>query len=66
MPDASSDTIDSLYDSITGVRPDWGTTERMALNDSYSDVVRYISIAALALSVPMLILVLLLPNLQLR
>lgn len=66
MPDASSDTVDSLYNSITGVLPDWGTTERMSVNDSYSDVMRYISIAALALSVPMFVFVFLMPNLQLK
>jgi len=66
LPDTPTETIEALYNSITGVLPEWGTAERTAVNESYSDVLRFISIAALALSAPMFVYVLLLPDLKLR
>ncbi|KAI9730867.1 MAG: hypothetical protein M1834_005585 [Cirrosporium novae-zelandiae] len=65
-PGTSEATINSLFQSITGILPAWGSSQRIAANAAYSDVMRYISISALALSVPMLPLVWFLPNLRLR
>ncbi|KAE8155296.1 major facilitator superfamily domain-containing protein [Aspergillus avenaceus] len=59
---ADEATVVSLYNSITGTLPEWGTAERTAVNQAYSDVMGYITIAALALSAPVVILALLLPN----
>jgi hypothetical protein len=50
LPDASTDTISSLINSISGVIPDWGTAERTAINDAYSDVMRRMTLVALIVS----------------
>ena len=42
--------------------PEWGTADRIAVNYAYSDVMRYITIVALAVSVPIMIFGLLLPD----
>ncbi|KOC07791.1 siderochrome-iron transporter [Aspergillus flavus AF70] len=55
-------TVVRLYNSITDTLPTWGTAERNAVNRAYSDVMGYITIAALALSAPVVILSLLIPN----
>ncbi|KAL4972939.1 major facilitator superfamily domain-containing protein [Aspergillus desertorum] len=60
--DVSEEQLTRLYNSITGTLPDWGTAERTAVNQAYSDVMGYITIAALAFAVPIVILTLLLPN----
>jgi len=65
LPSASDDSIESLFNSITGVLPEWGTTNRMAVNLAYSDVMRYITIVALVVGGPMIILAFLLPNVEL-
>ncbi|THU82058.1 MFS general substrate transporter [Dendrothele bispora CBS 962.96] len=65
LPNASDDTIESLFNSITGILPDWGTNDRFAANSAYSDVMRYITIAALVVGGPMILLALILPNVQL-
>ncbi|OKL57386.1 hypothetical protein UA08_07410 [Talaromyces atroroseus] len=54
--------IDTLFNSITGVLPAWGTPQRLAVNEAYSDVMGYITIAALALSAPVLIITFFMPN----
>ncbi|KAF7114675.1 hypothetical protein CNMCM5793_009626 [Aspergillus hiratsukae] len=54
--------LDQLYNSITGALPAWGTSERVAVNQAYSDVMGYISYAALAVSVPVVLLTLVLPD----
>ncbi|RHZ51664.1 putative siderochrome-iron transporter [Aspergillus thermomutatus] len=54
--------LDQLYNSITGTLPMWGTLERTAVNQAYSDVMGYISYAALAVSVPVVLLTLVLPD----
>lgn len=67
-----------LYNSITGELPAWGTAERVAVNKAYSDVMgwvcvfasrdvlanwcRYMTIAALGIAVPVVILTLFVPN----
>ncbi|KAK1148021.1 hypothetical protein N8T08_010654 [Aspergillus melleus] len=60
--DVSDDKVDTLYNSITGTLPPWGSTERGAVNQAYSDVMGYITIAALAFSAPVVVLALILPN----
>jgi len=64
--DASQATIDSVFNSVTGILPAWGSPERVAVDFAYSDVLKYITIAALATSIPMLPLAWYLPNLQLN
>ncbi|KAF4160187.1 hypothetical protein CNMCM6936_005229 [Aspergillus lentulus] len=54
--------LDQLYDSITGTLPVWGTWQRAAVNHAYSDVMGYICYAALAVSVSVVLLTLLLPD----
>ncbi|KAH1344071.1 hypothetical protein KXV68_002167 [Aspergillus fumigatus] len=54
--------LDQLYNSITGTLPMWGTWQRVAVNQAYSDVMGYICYAALAVSVPVVLLTLLLPD----
>ncbi|KAE8366719.1 putative transporter [Aspergillus caelatus] len=54
--------IESLYNSVTGDLPAWGTPERLLVSQAYSDVIGYICIAALVLSVPVFVLTLFLPN----
>ncbi|KAL3458284.1 putative transporter [Aspergillus heterothallicus] len=61
-PGVGEDQVQRLYNSITETLPDWGTDERTAVNQAYSDVMGYITIAALAFAVPIVILSLLLPN----
>ncbi|KAL2823831.1 major facilitator superfamily domain-containing protein [Aspergillus cavernicola] len=61
-PGASADQVDTLFNSITETLPAWGTAERNAVNQAYSDVMGYITIAALAFAVPIVILSLFLPN----
>ncbi|KKK25239.1 siderochrome-iron transporter [Aspergillus rambellii] len=58
----SESKVDILYNSITGTLPAWGTVERTAVNQAYSDVMGYITIAALAFSVPIVILSVFLPD----
>ncbi|TVY85123.1 Siderophore iron transporter [Lachnellula suecica] len=62
---ASESLVDSLFDSILGVLPVWGSPERMAINLAYSDVLRYITYAALGTSAIGFILVWFMPNLLL-
>ncbi|PKY01151.1 putative transporter [Aspergillus campestris IBT 28561] len=61
-PDANEYEVDKLYKSITGTLPAWGTPARTAVNQAYSDVMGYITIAALAFSAPIVILSIFMPN----
>jgi MFS family permease len=54
--------IDTVFNSITGDLPAWGTPDRIAAAEAYSDVMRSISIAALATSVVLLPMAWFLPN----
>ncbi|GIC86116.1 putative siderochrome-iron transporter [Aspergillus udagawae] len=54
--------LDQVYNSITGTVPVWGTSERTAVNHAYSDVMGYICYAALAVSIPVVLLTLALPD----
>lgn len=60
--DASESMVDSLFNSITGVAPAWGTPERTAVNLAFSDVLRYMTYAAVGTSVPGVLLSWLLPD----
>ncbi|GES58260.1 siderochrome-iron transporter [Aspergillus terreus] len=54
--------VERLFNSITDTLPAWGTPERTAVSQAYSDVMGYITIAALAFSVPVVLLALILPD----
>ncbi|KEF63827.1 uncharacterized protein A1O9_01805 [Exophiala aquamarina CBS 119918] len=64
-PSTAAATIDAVYDKITGGLPDPGTSERMAVNHAYSDILRYMTIAALVASTLPMIMIWFLPNLKL-
>ncbi|GJC92808.1 ENB1 protein [Colletotrichum higginsianum] len=59
---ASSELVDSLFNSIVGTAPAWGTPERNAINHAFTDVMKYMVYAAVGASTPGVILVWLLPN----
>ncbi|KAL4885728.1 major facilitator superfamily domain-containing protein [Aspergillus karnatakaensis] len=61
-PGADENQVTRLFNSITETLPQWGTPERTAVNQAYSDVMGYITIAALAFAVPIVLLSLILPN----
>ncbi|KAL4784991.1 major facilitator superfamily domain-containing protein [Aspergillus varians] len=61
-PGVGEGELTTLYNSITETLPEWGTAERNAVNQAYSDVMGYITVAAIAFAVPIVILSLLLPN----
>ncbi|KAK3989751.1 major facilitator superfamily domain-containing protein [Cladorrhinum sp. PSN332] len=62
---ATSEIVDKLYNSITGVLPTWGTAERDAVNLAYTAVMRNFAYTALGASVLLLLLCFFLPNLEL-
>lgn len=64
-PSTSEEAIQAVYDRITGVLPAPGTSERTAVNHAYSDILRFMTIAALVASALPLVMVWLLPNLKL-
>ncbi|KAK8093671.1 MFS general substrate transporter [Apiospora hydei] len=64
-PDASPVMVESLYTSITGELPAWGSPDRTAVNYAYSAVITYITYAAIGASAPGIILALMLPNKEL-
>lgn len=64
-PSANQSTIDSVFASITSNLPAPGTAERSAINTGYSDILRYMTIAALVASAVPFLVVWFLPNLQL-
>ncbi|RDW82869.1 hypothetical protein BP6252_03981 [Coleophoma cylindrospora] len=63
--DGTSALIESLYNSITGELPAWGSPDRIAINYAYSYVMRNITYAAFGISVPAIIMCFFLPNLEL-
>ncbi|OQU93795.1 hypothetical protein CLAIMM_00264 [Cladophialophora immunda] len=65
-PETSQAAIDSVYDSITAVVPQSGTGERNAVNHAYSDILRFMTIAALVASAIPMVMVWFLPNLELN
>ncbi|KAF9873697.1 siderochrome-iron transporter [Colletotrichum karsti] len=62
---ASTELIDSLFDSIVGTAPAWGTPERTAINHAFSDVMRSMVYTAVGASAPALVLAWFLPNFEL-
>lgn len=64
-PSTPAATIDAVYDKITGGLPEPGTSERVAVNHAYSDILRYMTIAALVASALPMIMIWFLPNLKL-
>ncbi|KAH8651116.1 siderochrome-iron transporter [Xylariales sp. PMI_506] len=63
--DASADLINQLYNSITGTLPEWGSVDRIAINNAYSQVITWITYSAIGASVPSIILAYFLPNFEL-
>ncbi|KAL3422603.1 ENB1 protein [Phlyctema vagabunda] len=61
-PEVAQDVIDTVFNSITGDIPAWGTRDRVAAALAYSDVMRYITIMALGTSVIMIPIGWILPN----
>ncbi|KAL1878106.1 hypothetical protein VTK73DRAFT_8067 [Phialemonium thermophilum] len=59
---ASAQLVDSLFNSITGVVPAWGTAARTAVNFAFTDVLRYMTYTALGSSIPAVFVVWLMPN----
>jgi MFS family permease len=64
-PATPEETIDAVYDKITGELPESGTSERAAVNLAYSDILRYMTIAALVASALPMVMIWFLPNLKL-
>jgi len=64
-PSTPEATINAVYDKITGGLPEPGTSERAAVNLAYSDILRYMTIAALVASALPMIMIWFLPNLKL-
>ncbi|KZV85789.1 MFS general substrate transporter [Exidia glandulosa HHB12029] len=62
LPASSEAEIETVFNSITGTLPAFGTPERDGINNAYSDVLRLITWAALGLSFVMPILALCLKN----
>ncbi|TID25777.1 hypothetical protein E2P81_ATG03565 [Venturia nashicola] len=62
----SAKLVDSVFDSITGKVPAPGTFQRNAINRAYSDVLRFITYSALATSIVVLGLAVILPSFRLR
>ncbi|KAJ0122113.1 hypothetical protein J7T55_002625 [Diaporthe amygdali] len=62
---ATPEMVNSLFNSITGTLPAWGSSERDAINAAYSDVLRYMTYAALGASIPGPIMAFFLPNFRL-
>lgn len=59
---ASDDVVDSVFESITQGIPATGSQEREAVNLAYSDVLRFITYAAVATSALVLVLAVFVPN----
>ncbi|KAK9783831.1 putative Siderochrome-iron transporter [Seiridium cardinale] len=57
--------INTLYNSITGVLPEWGSANRIAIDNAYSQVITYITYAAIGASILPVILMVFLPNIEL-
>ncbi|SMQ50010.1 unnamed protein product [Zymoseptoria tritici ST99CH_3D7] len=47
----SQSVIDDIYSSLTGGLPGWGTPERWAVRRAYSDIMGYITVLGLGLSI---------------
>nr|KAK5448244.1 hypothetical protein LTR18_001332 [Exophiala xenobiotica] len=65
-PGTPQSIIDSVYETITGVTQGAGSSERYAVQHAYSDILRYMTIAALVASALPMVMVWFLPNLKLN
>ncbi|KAI1746677.1 MFS general substrate transporter [Xylaria castorea] len=63
--DSTPELVDELYNSITGVLPDWGTPERVAVNFAYTDVMRNFVYIAVGVSVLTILMCFFLPDIPL-
>lgn len=63
---ATEELVDTVFSSITGDIPAYGTKDRTAINFAYTSVLKNITYASFVCSILILIFVLLLPNLRLR
>ncbi|KAL7624129.1 hypothetical protein AAE478_005686 [Parahypoxylon ruwenzoriense] len=61
----TDELVNSLYNSITGTLPEWGSPERTAISYAYSDVIRFTTYTAIGISAPPLLVCLFLPDLEL-
>ncbi|KAF7195112.1 Siderophore iron transporter 3 [Pseudocercospora fuligena] len=62
-PAVSIEEIAGIYDSILGHElPDWGTAKRVAVADAYSDIMGYVTIIGLVVSVPIIAFAFLIPD----
>ncbi|KAI1778739.1 MFS general substrate transporter [Hypoxylon cercidicola] len=61
----TSETVTSLANSITGVLPAWGTPDRIALNFAFTEVMKYMTYAAVGPSAIAFIGSLFMPNFEL-
>jgi ABC-type transporter Mla maintaining outer membrane lipid asymmetry permease subunit MlaE len=59
---ATDEVVNSVYESITSGIPATGSAQRDAVNLAYSDVLRFITYAAVATSAVVLVLAILLPD----
>ncbi|WYZ35251.1 hypothetical protein EsH8_I_001527 [Colletotrichum jinshuiense] len=64
-PGASPELVDSLFDSIVGTAPAWGTPERNAINHAFTDVMKYMVYTAVGASAPGVILAWFVPDFEL-
>ncbi|KAI2615317.1 MFS general substrate transporter [Hypoxylon sp. NC1633] len=62
---ASAETVTLLANSITGVTPEWGTPERRAVNLAFTEVMRFMTYAAVAPSALAFVGSLFIPNFEL-
>jgi energy-converting hydrogenase Eha subunit E len=62
---ATDEVVDSVFQSITSGIPATGSSERAAVNLAYSDVLRFITYAAVATSALVLVLAVLVPDKEL-
>ncbi|KAI0844268.1 MFS general substrate transporter [Daldinia vernicosa] len=62
---STAETVSALANSITAVLPEWGSPERTAVNIAFTEVMKYITYAAVGPSVIALIGSLFMPNYEL-
>lgn len=65
LPSATAAEVNDVFNTFTEITYKPGTPEREAVNIAYSDVMRYMTLAALGVSVVSVLLVWWLPNLRL-
>ncbi|KAI1627500.1 putative siderochrome-iron transporter [Exophiala viscosa] len=65
-PQTPQSIIDNVYETITNAGPRPGSNERNAVEHAYSDILRYMTIAALVASAIPMVVVWFLPNLRLN